>query len=324
MMKSNSSLPQSDEESGRFEIVSCLSCGETSNRDFIFAQDDLTGKPGKFRFVKCSSCGLAYQSPRLRLDPIKEFYDNEYIAHRRKTNGGWLAPLLSWVLDGVERRKERLTRRYAQIRTATEVLDVGCGAGGFLQRLRERHGAKTTGLDFKDLSGHPSLVGSRFYCGIFYEQNFNGKRFDLITMWHFLEHDYDPAQSLATAGELLADDGRLIIEVPRLDSRTAAWFGDRWPGLQAPQHTILFDREHLEKMAKSAGLQVVEYLPYGAFPAYYYLFTGVAFKLLRGRGLNVRRALLPYFLGQVLLFPVMLFERKLNLAMQTIVCRKAS
>lgn len=323
-MNANPSLSQTDEESERFEIVPCLSCGATANREFIFAEDDLTGKPGRFRFVTCSSCGLAYQSPRLTVEHIKEFYDDEYIAHRRKKTGGWLAPLLSRVLDGVERRKERLARRYVEIRPTTEVLDVGCGAGGFLRRIREGPGAKTTGLDFKDLSDHHSLSGSQFHCGLFYEHDFEGKRFDLITMWHFLEHDYDPARSMATACECLADDGQLIIEVPRLDSRTAGWFGDRWPGLQAPQHTILFDREHLEKMAKSAGLEVVEYLPYGAFPAYYYLFSGVAFKLLRGRGLNVRRALLPYLLGQVFLFPVMLFERKLNLAMQTIICRKAS
>ena len=75
--------------------------------------------------------------------------------------------------------------------------------------------------------------------------------------------------------------------------------GDRWPGLQAPQHTVLFSRRSLTAMAEAAGLRVVEYLPYGAFPAYYYLFCGVAFQLLRGRGLNVRRALLPYLLGQV-------------------------
>ena len=66
----------------------------------------------------------------------------------------------------------------------------------------------------------------------------------------------------------------------------------------------------------------LQYLPYGAFPAYFYLFTGVAFKFLRGRGLNLQRAILPYFLGQVAMTPVLLFERQLNLAMQTVVCRK--
>ena len=44
-MNANPSLSQTDEESERFEIVPCLSCGATANREFIFAEDDLTGKP---------------------------------------------------------------------------------------------------------------------------------------------------------------------------------------------------------------------------------------------------------------------------------------
>jgi len=68
----------------------------------------------------------------------------------------------------------------------------------------------------------------------------------------------------------------------------------------------------------------VDYLPYGAFPAYFYLFTGAAFRLLRGRGLDLDQAIVPYFIGQLLALPVMLFEKRLNLAMQTVVCRKAA
>jgi SAM-dependent methyltransferase len=141
-------------------------------------------------------------------------------------------------------------------------------------------------------------------------------------MWHFLEHDYDPVRSVQTAWRVLKPGGTLVIEVPRLDSRTFGWFGDRWPGLQAPQHTVLFDRQSLLRLVGDRGFEVVEYLPYGAFPAYFYLFTGTAFRLLRGRGLDLDRAILPYFLGQVLTLPMMLFERRLNLAMQTVVCRR--
>jgi hypothetical protein len=141
-------------------------------------------------------------------------------------------------------------------------------------------------------------------------------------MWHFLEHDYDPLRSLRAARRVLKPGGTLVIEVPRLDSRSFAWFGSRWPGLQAPQHTVLLDREHLIGFVTGTGFDVVDYLPYGAFPAYFYLFTGAAFTLLRGRGLNLNRAIVPYFLGQVLLSPLLAFERRLNLAMQTVVCRR--
>jgi hypothetical protein len=123
---------------------------------------------------------------------------------------------------------------------------------------------------------------------------------------------------------VLKPGGTLVVEVPRLDSRTFRWFGDRWPGLQAPQHTVLLDREHLLRLVRAAGLEVTDYLPYGAFPAYFYLFTGIAFRLLKGRGLNLRRAILPYFLGQLVLLPVLTLESRLNLAMQTVVCRRTS
>ena len=163
-----------------------------------------------------------------------------------------------------------------------------------------------------------------FHCGLFYDAPLEDERFDLVTMWHFLEHDYDPLRSLETARRVLKPQGRLVIEVPRLDSRTFRWFGDRWPGLQAPQHTVLFDRDSLLRTVRRSGFEVVDYLPYGAFPAYFYLFTGAAFRMLKGRGLDLDRAIVPYFVGQLRAWPVMLFERRLNLAMQTVVCRRAS
>jgi SAM-dependent methyltransferase len=179
-------------------------------------------------------------------------------------------------------------------------------------------------VDFKDLSASPSLEGVEFHCSLFYDAPLDDGRFDLVTMWHFLEHDYDPLRSLRTALRVLKPGGTLVVEVPRLDSRTFRWFGDRWPGLQAPQHTVLLDREHLLRLVRAAGLEVTDYLPYGAFPAYFYLFTGLAFRLLKGRGLNLRRAILPYFLGQLVLLPVLTLESRLNLAMQTVICRRTS
>lgn len=306
-----------------FESVRCYACGADDAAPFREAEDDLTGKPGRFQFVKCRACGLAYQNPRLTLPWIGSYYDDEYIAHRKKNDWGWLTPFYRRAMDKHDRDKAKLVERYVRLGPDSRVLDIGCGAGTFLAKMRERHGAQTTGVDFKDLSQTPWLKDTDFRHGLFYEQDFAGKRFDLITMWHFLEHDYDPPRTLRHAAGLLNDQGRLVIEVPRLDSTSAWLYGNRWPGLQAPQHTVLFDRASLESMVRAAGLEVVDYLPYGAFPSYFYLFAGLAFKLLKGRGLNLDRAILPYFLGQILLLPVLLFERKLNLAMQTIVCRRA-
>ena len=75
-----------------FEACSCYLCGAAAADPLVTGQDDLTGKPGRFSFVQCRQCGLAYQHPRLTLDSVKHYYDDEYIAHRKKTDWGWLTP----------------------------------------------------------------------------------------------------------------------------------------------------------------------------------------------------------------------------------------
>lgn len=309
-------------EASMLESVACYGCAATAFSELLHAQDDLTGKPGRFRFVTCRQCGLAYQNPRITLQHIARYYDDEYIAHRKKTDWGMLTGLYNRAMDRHDRNKARIVRRHVTLGSASEVLDVGCGAGSFLLKMRALHGAQVTGVDFKDLASRPGFEQIDFRCGVFHDQTFGSKRFDLITMWHFLEHDYDPLRALARACDLLQPDGRLVIEVPRLDSVTFRLYGNRWPGLQAPQHTVLFTRQSLLRSIAQARLEVVEYLPWGAFPAYFYLFAGAAFKLLRGKGLNLSKAIYPYFLGQLLAAPLLLFEHRLNLAMQTVVCRR--
>jgi 2-polyprenyl-3-methyl-5-hydroxy-6-metoxy-1,4-benzoquinol methylase len=307
----------------RFEHVPCLLCGGRSCTELLWGEDDLTGKPGRFRFVSCDACGLAYQNPRLRVEHIGVYYDDEYIAHRKKTDWGVLTRFFEWVMDRHDRQKDAIVRRYVRLRPEHRVLDVGCAVGTFLQKMRQRYGASVTGVDFKDLRGHPALEGVDFRCGLFYELPLPDGCYDLVTMWHFLEHDYEPLRTLRTAHRTLAPEGRLIIEVPRLDSLTARLFGARWPGVQAPQHTALYDRAALLRLVRAAGFEVEAYLPYGAFPAFFYFFAGAAFHLLKGRGLDLQKAIYPYFAGQLLFAPVLAFEKRLNFAMQTVVCRRA-
>lgn len=307
----------------QLEAVACYLCGSEASRPFVVAEDDLTGKPGRFPFVACQACGLVYQNPRIDLAHIRRYYDDEYIAHRKRTDWGVLTPLYRRAMERHDRQKERIVARYVTLGPGREVLDVGCGAGTFLARLRARHGMGAAGVDFVDLGHRPEFAGVEFHCGLFYDQDVGRDRFDLVTMWHFLEHDYEPPRTLAAARRALRPDGRLVIEVPRLDSLTFRLYRERWPGLQAPQHTACYTRASLLRLVRGAGLEVVDYLPYGAFPAYFYLFAGLAFKLLRGRGLDLSKAIYPYFAGQLLLTPVLLFETHLNLAMQTVVCRRS-
>jgi SAM-dependent methyltransferase len=308
--------------SSMFERASCPSCAASDAIFFIEAEDDLTGRPGRFTFVRCAQCDLVYQSPRLTLEYVKPYYDDNYIAHQERGRWGWMAPAVAWAMGSLDRAKLSIVSRYVSLGPRSQVLDVGCGAASFLTQVRERFGAAVAGVDFVDLSSRPAFRGVEFHHGLFYEQEVGRSRFDLITMWHFLEHDYDPLRSLRHAADALAPGGRLIVEVPRLDSLSFRWFGHRWPGLQAPQHTAVYDRAALSALVSRAGLIVEDYLPYGAFPPYFYAFCGAAFHLRPGRGLDLRRAVVPYFAGQLLLLPILPLLKHANFAMQTVVCRK--
>ncbi|MBL7715800.1 MAG: class I SAM-dependent methyltransferase [Bdellovibrionales bacterium] len=304
-----------------FEDVACYQCGSKKSQYFLTGEEDLTGKEGYFNYVRCENCNLVYQNPRIAADQIKSFYDSEYIAHRKKTNWGILTPLYERAMSKHDRDKDALVSRYVKITSETKVLDVGCAVGTFLLHLKKKYGAKISGVDFKEDLSFPGFEQIDFHCGLFYEQKLEPESFDLVTMWHFLEHCYSPPQSLKKAAQVVKKGGKVIIEVPRLDSLTYKVFQEKWPGVQAPQHTVLFDKESLISMAQKNGLKVIDYLPYGAFPAYFYIFAGTYFKTL-GKGLNLNRAIAPYFLGQLLLAPLLAFEKKLNLSMQTIICER--
>jgi 2-polyprenyl-3-methyl-5-hydroxy-6-metoxy-1,4-benzoquinol methylase len=304
------------------EPVACLNCGSDRARFFLSGVDDLTGRPGRFTFVQCLDCHLVYQAPRLTPSHIRSYYDDEYIAHQAHARWGLLAPLFRAAMGSLDRAKLGIAGRHMTLDRSSAVLDVGCGAGSFIDKVRRDTAAGVAAVDLVDLSDRPALRGVEFHPGPFYDQNVGQDRFDLVTMWHFLEHDYDPLRSLVHARNALRPGGVLIVEVPRLDSLSFRIFKTRWPGIQAPQHTALYDRARLLQIVTKAGFEVVEHLPYGAFPPYFYLFCGVAFTLLRGRGLNLGRAIYAYFAGQMLCLPILPFLNHMNFAMQTVICRR--
>src|SRR5512133_250937 len=156
----------------QFETVACYLCGAKRCTPFVWGEDDLTGKPGRFTFVTCEACGLRYQNPRLTIEHIKSYYDDEYIAHRKKNDWGVLSGFFAWVMDRHDRQKDALVSRFVSLDATSNVLDVGCAVGTFLQKMRSRKGVSATGVDFADLSANLALAGVDFRCGLFCDQDF--------------------------------------------------------------------------------------------------------------------------------------------------------
>ncbi|MGC8827162.1 MAG: glycosyltransferase, partial [Anaerolineae bacterium] len=82
---------------------------------------------------------------------------------------------------------------------------------------------------------------------------FAGAQFDAITFWHSLEHTLSPHTALAEAWRLLRPAGRLLLEVPNLDSRQARVFGRWWVHLDVPRHRCNFTPAALRRLLQDAG-----------------------------------------------------------------------
>jgi SAM-dependent methyltransferase len=140
------------------------------------------------------------------------------------------------------------------------VLDVGCGGGLFLGMLAQ-HGVKVAGLDF---SLDAAVIAWRrqgvpAVCASLARAPFAPGSCAVVTMFHVLEHLYDPLSYLESARELLQPNGRLVIQVPNAASWQFLMLGENWSGLDIPRHLLTFRVSDLEVLLDRCGFEAVRY-----------------------------------------------------------------
>ena len=124
--------------------------------------------------------------------------------------------------------------------------------------MRER-GFRVVGLDF---SREAAAIAWRrqqapAVCGDLAHAPLRAGSFAGITMFHVLEHLHDPRAYLAAARELLAPDGRLVVQVPNAASWQFRLLGRRWNGVDVPRHLFDFRDRDVERLLEACGFEVV-------------------------------------------------------------------
>lgn len=240
----------------------CPLCGHV-DADCIQEAQDPTPAEGDglwFAVVQCRHCSLRYTNPRPDAACIGRFYPGDYKPHRRPRKMDADRPSSWWGrLSGrsVERRGELPWEGPPGRR-----LDFGCGGGSFLKRMAER-GWHVTGLDaavgavreVQESLGLTALVGSLPH------EDLAPASFEVVTMWHSLEHVHDPLAILAEAYRLLTPGGKLIVACPNIDSWPFRWFGPAWFGLDLPRHLVHFTPKTLTDAMESSGFRVESVRP---------------------------------------------------------------
>jgi 2-polyprenyl-3-methyl-5-hydroxy-6-metoxy-1,4-benzoquinol methylase len=228
--------------------ANCAVCGATES-DLVFSVPSLRLRTQNLSFEirSCRQCGLVRLSPRPSAEDMAVLYQPQHYTSPRRD--------LVARLEGLIRR-ERVSFVRGHSR-GNRILDVGCGNGGMLQALSEAkydvHGLEP----YQDaLAEVPEELRSRIRCEPFESANYPGASFDVITLWHVLEHLARPVEILQSIHTFLKPEGSLILEVPNFASREARWLGPYWYNLDAPYHFWHFTPQTLQVAIQRAGFEV--------------------------------------------------------------------
>jgi len=247
--------------SGGLEVVACAVCGSDRARPALLRVpiDDhaavLDLPAGRSRWVVCERCALVYQSPRPGPAAVALLYDGgEY----HVTRGGVPEHYVQYSL---RRSVAALDWALARIDGPGRALDIGCGIGGALVKLRH-HGWGVVGVepDGEMADVARTRFGLEATTGLFEADTLDGEDFDLAYSCHVWEHLADPvATSQAAHRRLVARAGHLMIVVPTFRKATTL----AWSCFTAP-HTYMFTEVSLGNVLDQAGFDVVDHAFVGA------------------------------------------------------------
>lgn len=245
--------------------TSCPACGSTSSNAYMKGVTDLFhGMNGIWNLQECTNCGLIYTTPRIPESRIGEYYPGDYAPYGEgvEASGYPITRFLKSVAILPYTLRFGQPGYFPRPFGNGRLLEVGCGAGRYLQKMSSL-GWQCTGLDIsmQAIDAAKKLnPATKFIVGAISDVEAD-ERFDLIVMHHVLEHLYHPKQVIEVCFRLLQSGGKLVVNVPNINSMEARWFGRRWSGLDIPRHTLHFKEVVLERLLMEAGLMIEKKRP---------------------------------------------------------------
>ncbi len=235
----------------------CPVCGAVDSEPGYLLQDRLFQiASGEFAYRRCRDCASLFLSPLPSESQVAGFYRENYWWHAE--NPSRLQRWEGWYRSRVIRDHGRFLRGVPRITAGrpAELIDIGCGSGSFLREAR-RQGFSVTGMD----SSATALrclqeIGIRGIPAPPVRPLGGEKQFDVLTLFHVLEHLRDPKAEMKNLLTLARRGAWVIVQVPLLDSWQSRWFGAGWYGLDPPRHLTQFTYRGLCQFFTGLGLHI--------------------------------------------------------------------
>jgi 2-polyprenyl-3-methyl-5-hydroxy-6-metoxy-1,4-benzoquinol methylase len=212
----------------------------------------------RFSLRKCSECGCIFIS-NIKIDSnyYNNYYKDDYYSDGKENK--LLGKFWALIYETLFKKKEEYILNYFKNRKSKiSILDIGCGKGDFLADLDpdkfEKNGVEINpqGIEIcrrKNINVYDKKVESI---------DFGSKKFDVITLWHVLEHLENPLIIFEKAQNLLSEGGVLILQVPNNESLGFGFGREYWFHLDSPRHLVIPSQKTIKKACEISGLRTIK------------------------------------------------------------------
>jgi SAM-dependent methyltransferase len=239
-------------------VDKCPICSNNKFRPYL-STTDYTTTGEIFNIQECLQCSFLVTSPTPEPADLDRYYKSaNYISHSTKST----SPIdilykaarsftLRWKLNLVNQQTSTTQQRY--------LLDYGCGTGQFLKKCID-NGWKTNGIEPAEAARQEAtrITGMPISSAI---KEKHPAHYDIITLWHVLEHIPDLNPTIDTLRHSLKKDGKLIFAVPNPNSWDANHYKSSWAAYDVPRHLWHFSKTNMALLLKKHDLRIQSYVP---------------------------------------------------------------
>ena len=225
-----------------------------STKDFLVSGES-------FQLIYDQKFDLLITTPQPDLKELPNYYKSEeYISHTDSEKG-----MLSFLYQKVKQRA--LKKKVALITKSNNgigsVLDIGAGTGEFL-KVASEYGWKVQGAEPNEKARFISKEKGIDLIEDFTE--FSNRQFDVVTLWHVLEHMPNLEKTISQIETLVKPGGTLLIAVPNYKSFDARYYNKYWAAYDVPRHLWHFSKSSMQKLfSKEFELKEIKPMIFDSF-----------------------------------------------------------